>query len=136
MDLKAVRVLIVDDEPLMRRTIRQMLQVIGISVVQEFADGQSALDALAFFKPDVVLCDIEMAPMTELHFVETLRGHGDAKLRETPVIMLTANAGEGTVNTAARLGNHGYLVKPVSPKQLRTRLETALSRKPAPAATS
>ena len=59
-NLKAVRVLILDDEPFMRRTIRHMLRVIGISVISESADGQAALDALAFFKLDVVLCDIDM----------------------------------------------------------------------------
>ena len=45
--------------------------------------------------------------MTGLHFVEKLRAHEDARLRETPVVMLTAQDGEGTVNDAARLGIHG-----------------------------
>ncbi len=64
-----------------------------------------------------------------MQFVEQLRGHREAALRDTPVIMLTGNADEATVLNATRLKVSGYLVKPVSPKQLAAHINSALTKR-------
>ena len=92
--------------------------MVGRFQVDEADDGDTALVLLPRFKPDIVLCDISMPRMGGLQFVEQLRDHREESLRNTPVVMLTVNADEATILDAARLKVSGYLVKPVSPKQL------------------
>jgi CheY-like chemotaxis protein len=118
------RVLVVDDEPFIRKTVKSILRVIGRFTLEEAEDGQSALILIESFRPDVVLCDVGMKPMGGFEFVEALRRNRDEKLRSTRVIMLTADASEATVRTAVRLKPDGYLVKPVSPRKLAALLET------------
>lgn len=115
------RVMIVDDEPFMRRTIRAMLRVVGPCIVSEAGDGEEALRLVAAEKPDVILCDINMAPMSGPEFVQALRQHREPKIRDIAVVMLTVTADEATVRGVAPLGVQGYLIKPVSPKQIAER---------------
>ena len=123
-----LRVLVVDDEPFMRATIKQMLRHIRVTAVEEAGDGQSALDSIAVFKPDLILCDIGMKPMGGLEFVRRLREHPDASRRETSVVMLTVTGDEKVVKEAARLRISGYMVKPISTVQLGARLQSALAQ--------
>jgi CheY-like chemotaxis protein len=116
--MDGLKVLIVDDEVFMRKTIKAMLRVVGRFLVEEADDGDAALALLPTFKPDIVLCDIQMPRVDGLQFVQQLRNHREGDLRETPVLMLTVSADEATILGAARLKVSGYLVKPVSPKLL------------------
>ena len=116
--MDGLKVLIVDDEPFMRRTIKAMLRIVGRFVVEEADDGDAALALLPTFRPDIVLCDIQMPRVDGLQFVQHLRDHREGDLRETPVLMLTVSADEATILDATRLKVSGYLVKPVSPKLL------------------
>ncbi len=125
-NFESTRILIVDDEAFMRQTIRQMLKVMGSLMVSEAADGRAALYEVDKFKPDLVLCDVSMAPMTGIKFIEKLRAHADPERRQTPVIMLTAHTDEKIVADALKLGISGYVVKPVSPRHLAERVNAAL----------
>ena len=120
--LPYLRILILDDEPFMRRTIKAMLRVVGRFAVTEAGDGETALRLLPTARPDVVLCDISMEPMNGLQFVQRLRSHSDPRLRAMAVVMLTVHADEPTIQAVADLGINGYLVKPISPKLLGDRL--------------
>jgi two-component system chemotaxis response regulator CheY len=111
-------ILIVDDDAFMRMTVRTIVGSVGRFVFEEAGDGAEALEKLAMFRPDLVLCDIGMAPMGGLAFVEALRGQADPALRDIRVVMLTADATESTIVTAGRLQISGYLLKPVSPKRV------------------
>jgi two-component system, chemotaxis family, chemotaxis protein CheY len=122
-DLEGLRILIVDDEPFMRATIKAVLRAIGHFGVAEADDGDIAVGEVERFKPDVVLCDISMPRMGGLQFVEQLRKHRAARVRNTPVVILTGHADEATVLEAAQLQISGYLIKPVSPKLLRVQLQ-------------
>jgi two-component system, chemotaxis family, chemotaxis protein CheY len=126
-DVSGPRILLVDDEAFMRRTARSMLRATGRFIVEEAADGAAALALLAWFLPDLVLCDVGMLPMSGMEFVERLRCHTDHTQRGTRVIMLTADANEATILSAAQLQLSGYLLKPVSPKQLGALVRRALN---------
>jgi len=121
-NLHNLRVLIVDDEPFMRTTIKAMLRVVGRFIVSEAADGETALRMLPTVKPEVVLCDINMAPMNGLQFVEQVRNHANAAFRDVAVVMQTVHADEATIQRVAHLRINGYLLKPISPKRLGDRL--------------
>jgi two-component system chemotaxis response regulator CheY len=116
------KILVVDDEPFMRRTIRAVLRAIDQFDIQEADDGDTALVKTDEFRPDVVLCDISMPRMGGLQFVEQLRKHPDRRMRETPVVILTGHADETTVRDALHLKVSGFVVKPVSPSALAVHL--------------
>jgi CheY-like chemotaxis protein len=125
-NLAGRRVLVVDDEPFMRRTIRAVLRAIDQFEIQEADDGDTALVTTDEFKPDVILCDISMPRMGGLQFVEQLRRHPERRMRETPVVILTGHAEETTVHDALRLKVNGFVVKPVSPSALGVHLRKLL----------
>ena len=121
-------ILIVDDEPMIRTAIKQLLQTLGSPKVAEAANVSAALMQVAEKKPDLVLCDFSMQPLSGMDFLGRLRGHANMSLRPTPVVMLATNADLKTIPKAQRLGIEGYMVKPVSPKDLAARLEFAMKR--------
>jgi CheY-like chemotaxis protein len=129
--LEGRRVLVVDDDPFMRTTIKAVLRVINRFIVAEADNGDVALGLLAEFKPDVVLCDVAMPRMDGLEFAAQLRKHPDAAMRNTPVIMLTGESQQATVLAAERLRVSGYVIKPVSPKLLGAQLQRILANAPA-----
>ena len=73
-----------------------------------------------------MLCDYRMAPMDGLAFMRQLRASPDPERVRIPIVMLTAATDEATVREAVALGIRGYVVKPVSPKQLKDRLSAVL----------
>jgi two-component system chemotaxis response regulator CheY len=123
------RILIVDDDRFMRITVKAIVSGVGRFVFEEAGDGTDALGKLADFRPDVVLCDIGMAPMSGIDFVGALRAQPDETLSRVPVIMLTADATESTIVTAARYQISGYLLKPVSAKRVASLFHTIFERR-------
>src|SRR5512136_2879197 len=102
------KVLIVDDEELIRLNLRMLLEDLGYSVV-EAADGREGLDAFDREGPDLILADLRMPVMDGLSMIAGLR----EKSTETPVIVVS---GTGTVQNAVdslRLGAWDYVIKPV-----------------------
>lgn len=128
-NLEGCKILVIDDEPFMRTTIKAVLRGVDRFDVREADDGDIALALTEEFKPDMVLCDIGMPRMGGLQFVAQLRQHPELRMRDTPVVILTGHADEATVRDAVRLRISGFLIKPVSPKALRAHLQTILSRR-------
>ncbi len=117
-DLQNLKILLIDDEPLMRTTIPMALRAIERSFVISVAeDGETALRLIEEIKPELVVCDINMEPMNGLQVVDRLRNHANPALRDISVIMLTGRADEEAIQSADRLKVQGYLVKPVSAQQ-------------------
>jgi hemerythrin-like metal-binding protein len=124
-NLQGLSILIVEDELFMRSTIMAVLRAIDRSfVVTAAGDGETALRLIDEHRPELILCDVNMAPMTGLQVVEHLRNHADHALRDIAVIMLTGHVDEVTIQRAMSLNIKGYMVKPVSSKQLEVRLHT------------
>jgi CheY-like chemotaxis protein len=123
----SVKALIVDDDPFVRKTIKLMLNTIGQFDIVEAGDGATALKLIESFRPEIVLCDIGMEPMSGIDLLKYVRKLNDTAMRDVAFIMLTGNAEERMVLQAQALGISGYLVKPVSPQRLRTRLESVLA---------
>jgi CheY-like chemotaxis protein len=120
------RILVVDDDPLMRKYVCTVLSRLGVAECRDCADGVAALKEVASFKPDVVLTDIHMEPMGGLEFVRQLRESISIELRKTRVIFMSADSSKATLEEALPLGTFGYIVKPPRPETLRSKLELAL----------
>jgi two-component system, OmpR family, response regulator MprA len=117
------RVLVVDDEPAVRRALERALKLDDYEV-ELAADGQEALDALAAAPADAVVLDIAMPRIDGLEVARRMRRAGD----RTPILMLTArDAIDDRVN-GLDVGADDYLVKPFALKELQARLRALLRR--------
>ncbi|WP_327102154.1 response regulator transcription factor [Nonomuraea glycinis] len=108
------RVVVVDDQTLVRQGIRSLLEVAEVEVVGEADDGQAALDVIAAARPDVVLLDLRMPRYDGIWALGRLRERGI----ETPVLVLTTFNDDDLVLKALRAGARGYLLKDVTVEQL------------------
>jgi two-component system chemotaxis response regulator CheY len=124
MSNTAASVLIVDDYATMRRILRNLLDQIGFKNVQEAADGAEALAKLRTGSFGVVISDWNMEPMTGLQLLQEVRK--DAKLKEMPFIMVTAESKTENVVTAKQAGVNNYIVKPFNAATLKQKLESVL----------
>ncbi|MGP5056334.1 response regulator [Brachybacterium paraconglomeratum] len=122
-----VRVLLVDDEALMRSGLRLMIDgARGIEVVGEAADGHAALEQVAALGPDLVLMDIRMPRMTGLEALAALRERGD----EARVVMLTAFDTDEFLLEALRSGAEGFLLKDSPPEEVVEAVLAAAAQRP------
>jgi DNA-binding NarL/FixJ family response regulator len=111
-----VRVLIVDDDPLVRAGLSMILKGAGdVRVVGEASDGSEVPAAVAEHRPDVVLMDIRMPGVDGLTATETLRGRPGAP----EVLVLTTFGADEFVLRALRAGAGGFLLKDTPPGQIR-----------------
>ena len=125
-DYKGVSVLIVEDEATTRASIRSQLRQIGIHTVSEAADGKAGLNEIARTRPTLVLCDVHMQPVDGRQFLKMVRTVKVEWVKNIPIIFLTADANPDTVSFAKEFHINGYLVKPVSVKDLKTRIDLVL----------
>ena len=125
--LVALKVLIVDDEPTMRKVMRSLLQAIGVRTIYEADDGNSGLKAIGAVLPDVVIVDWEMPRPNGPEFVRTVRSPDTFPLPHVPIIMLTGHGERSRVVAAVSLGVNDFLVKPVSTQALLGRLVSLIA---------
>lgn len=117
------RVLIAEDEALIRLDLREMLVEEGYDVVGEAGDGETAVQLTEGLKPDLVILDIKMPIMDGLAAAEKIAGS-----RLAPVVILTAFSQRDLVERARAAGAMAYLVKPFQKSDLVPAIEVALSR--------
>jgi DNA-binding NarL/FixJ family response regulator len=113
-----IRILLADDQALVRRGLRLILESESdFRVVAEAGDGQQALDAAATHNPDVILMDLRMPGLDGIAAIERLPA--DAR-----VLVLTTFSADAQVYAALRAGASGYLLKTAPPEQLMTAVRT------------
>ena len=116
------RIVVAEDESLIRMDIVETLKDQGFDVVGEAGDGLKAIELAKELKPDLMVMDIKMPDMDGLSAAEKI-----AKLR-IPVVFLTAFNQQELVSRASEVGAMAFLVKPFSPEDLLPAIEVALSR--------
>lgn len=110
-----IRVIIADDDPVVRSGVRQILDTAAdIAVVGEAADGHAALDLIARHRPDVALLDVRMPPPTGLEVAATL----DRQRSRTAAVILTTFDDKQYVDAALRAGVRGFVLKASDPYEL------------------
>jgi two-component system chemotaxis response regulator CheY len=127
-EVAKIKVLIVDDEPSMRKVTRALLQAIGVKNIHEAPDGRRGLEAIRTHAPDIVILDWEMPSPNGPEFMRTVRSPESFPLPDVPVIMLTGHSERSCVMEAMRLGVNEYLLKPVSSVALLARIVSILSK--------
>ena len=120
---RATRVLIAEDEALIRLDLREMLQEEGFEVVGEVADGASAVRLARELTPDLVILDVKMPVMDGIEAAEAI-----SRERLSGILILTAFSQRELVERARRAGALAYLVKPFQKHDLLPAIEIAISR--------
>lgn len=118
-----LRVLIADDEAVIRMGLKSMVTGMGYEVVDTAVNGDDALEKALALKPDLVLLDIKMPSKDGLTVAEILSAESPM-----PIIMLTAYTDQALIERAANAAVMGYLVKPINESKLRPTIEVALMR--------
>jgi AmiR/NasT family two-component response regulator len=120
---RAPRVLVAEDESLIRLDLVEMLREEGYDVCGEAADGASAVRLAQELKPDLVIVDVKMPVLDGLSAAEQI-----VAARIAPVVVLTAFSQRDLVERAREAGVMAYLVKPFGHKDLVPTIEMAVSR--------
>lgn len=117
-----LRVVVVDDDALARRLLRDILQEAGCTVIAEAANGRDALELCAYYHPDVVVMDVVLPGMDGVEATRRLLADGSDA---TKVVMLTSCADEEVALECLRAGAVGYLSKDIDLTSLPRVLEAA-----------
>jgi len=118
------RVLIVDDDKLVRDLIKDLLQNFGATVVGEAENGEEALQAFDEYKPDVTFLDIEMPVKNGIDALKDIL----AKDPNANVIMLTATSDMDVVDMCAEIGAQSFIRKGAAPAALNTMLKAGIDK--------
>lgn len=117
------RVIVADDESIVRMDLREMLESLGYLVVGEAGDGESAVHLSRELKPSIVIMDIKMPGMDGIEAGRIL-----TEERIAPVLLLTAYSQQDLVDRAKEAGVMAYIVKPFHEADLAPAIEVALRR--------
>jgi len=118
-----LRVLIADDDPIIRLDLKQMLENLEYEVVAEAGDGHQAIELARENKPDICILDVRMPNLDGIDAVNVISDENIA-----PTILLTAYSDRDLVDRAKAAGVFAYLVKPFKPSDLPPAIEVARSR--------
>jgi response regulator NasT len=117
-----MRILIAEDESIIRMGLKSMLQEMGHEVFAA-ADGREALQLARHYEPDMAILDIKMPKTDGLETAKTL-----ARTQPMPILLLTAYSQQDLVERATELPIQGYLVKPIQPPELSAAIAVAKKR--------
>lgn len=118
--------LVVDDFSTMRRIVKNLLKEIGFNNFDEADDGATAWPMMQTGKYDFVVSDWNMPKMTGLELLKKVRA--DAKLKDTPFLLITAEAKRSQILEAAQAGVDGYIVKPFTAATLNEKMQKIMER--------
>ena len=121
--MERTRVIIADDESIIRMDLREMLTNLGYLVIGEVGDGRSAVNLARELRPDVVIMDIKMPDMDGIDAAKIL-----TEERVSPVLLLTAYSQQELIERAKDAGVVGYIVKPFRESDLAPAIEVAVAR--------
>jgi len=115
-----VKVLIVDDSPVMRKIVTRGLRQAGFTghTIEEAGNGKEGLEKVQSFEPDLILSDWNMPEMSGIEFLETLREQGC----RIPFCFVTSEASEEMRSRAISSGAEGLVTKPFTPDALQKQL--------------
>ncbi|MCC6485351.1 MAG: response regulator [Armatimonadetes bacterium] len=121
--MQPLRVVIADDESIIRLDVKKVLEDAGHTVVGEASDGETAVNLARNLDPDICILDIKMPVMDGLDAAKIITDEGIA-----PVVLLTAYSESDLVERARDAGVFGYLVKPFQESDMRPAIDIAIAR--------
>ncbi|MBT3358399.1 MAG: response regulator [Rhodospirillales bacterium] len=131
VDISKLHILVVDDEIFIRNLLVRYLEEIGTGQISSASGGAAALAALQKAQPkvDVILLDLEMPRVDGYEFIEKLHSDLLPPLSDTPVIVVSGVSNKTSFDRLRKLGVGLFLMKPVTPEHLVTRINAAVRQK-------
>jgi two-component system chemotaxis response regulator CheY len=121
-----MNILVVDDFSTMRRIVKNLLKELGFSKFDEADDGARAWPMIQSGKYDFIVSDWNMPEMTGIELLKKVRA--DEELRDTPFLLITAEAKRSQILEAAQAGVDGYIVKPFTSATLNEKIQRIFER--------
>ncbi len=122
-EVEALRIVIAEDEPLIRMDLRRTLENMGHVVIGEAGDGAKAVELARETRPDICILDIKMPEMDGIDAAKVISTEGIA-----PVLLLTAYSQKDLIERARDAGVFAYLVKPFKESDLMPAIDIAIAR--------
>jgi AmiR/NasT family two-component response regulator len=122
--MKQAKILIIDDESIMRMDIREMLEEEGYNVVGEGKNGEEAIERAYELQPDLIIMDVKMPRMDGIKAASIIKSFSNCS-----VLLLTAFSRRELIEDAKKAEINAYLVKPVKEKELLPAVEIALTQR-------
>jgi response regulator len=122
--MKMERILVVDDEPITRMDISEILKEANCNVVGEAKDGYEAIEKCEQYKPDFVIMDVKMPLLDGLKAAKVI----NEKKLSRGVVLLTAYSNKEFIEEAKKIGIIGYIIKPIDEKSFIPNLEIIFSK--------
>lgn len=126
--LHGLRFLIIDDSSFMRELLREVLHHFDVRNIREAGDGAEGLEIMMAWTPDIILADWEMTPFDGIEFTRAVRSSTRGEERFAPIIMISAHSEYWRIQHARNAGVNEFLVKPVSPKAMFSRIRAVIER--------
>ncbi|MCF8482124.1 MAG: response regulator [Rhodospirillum sp.] len=126
MDISAVKVLLVDDNPNMRLLMTTLLGAVGIMDMREAGSAREGLDILETWIPSVTLIDYMMPEMNGMDMTRAIRNNADPILTRVPIIIVTGHGETENIQKAAEAGANDFIVKPFTARILIGRIQRCL----------
>jgi CheY-like chemotaxis protein len=126
IDRKKIKIMLVDDEPVILKMEKEALKPLGITII-EASSGVEAIKKLANEKPDVLFLDLVLPDMTGESIVKFVKS--SETLKDVSVIVVTGREDTETIERCYRSGCDGYVTKPIEPDSIVEKALLALSEK-------
>ena len=120
------RVLIVDDDTMIRTLLKAILRAEGWALAGEATSGEQAISQCKFLDPDIVCLDVMMPGMSGVETLKALR----KECPDVRVVMITADSSTATVREAVSFGALGYIIKPFNARRVADALHQAMKATP------
>ncbi|WP_147693823.1 response regulator [Vogesella mureinivorans] len=130
IDFAKLKILVVDDQMLVRSLLTQSLKAMGISPdnIYQAVDGATAKRALDGKPVDIVLCDLQMEPMNGMDLLKEIRCGRTMNPPNMPFVFLSGHAEKQNIVLAAQLHADGFVIKPPKPAELEKNIHAAMQR--------
>ncbi len=130
IDFAKLKILVVDDQMLVRSLLTQSLKAMGVSPdnIYQAVDGATAKRALDGKPVDIVLCDLQMEPMNGMDLLKEIRCGRTMNPPNMPFVFLSGHAEKHNIVLAAQLHADGFVIKPPKPAELEKNISAAMQR--------
>ncbi|MBL4614162.1 MAG: response regulator [Magnetovibrio sp.] len=126
--LHGLRFLIIDDSSFMRELLREVLHHFDVRTIREASDGAAALEIMMAWTPDIILADWEMTPFDGIEFTRAVRSSTRGEERFVPIVVVSAHSEYWRIQHARNAGVNEFLVKPLSPTAMFSRIRAVIER--------
>jgi CheY-like chemotaxis protein len=128
LDLGALSILVIDDQPFFRVLLTEVLRSLGVGNVAVAVDGEDGFAAFEDMRPDVVVTDWMMPKLDGIDMTRRIRGLSDGQLQQVPIILVTAKSERSQIEFARGAGIDEFILKPISAKSICDRLREVIEK--------